>query len=221
MSKLAKSYATMFIITILFVAQASMFAQALSVSASGTKEVVLSGRVGKNQFIWISDAPFEKINGTAEGVGGTLTINPKDLRFIKGTISAQVATMKTGNDMRDEHLRGTNWLDASNYPAITFTADSVSNVKVSENKMTADVTGGFTMHGVTKTLTIPFTLQYIDASEKTRERAPGDFVMLTADFEVALKDFDVQGSKGIIGNKVGEKIQINAKLFGSTELNAQ
>jgi len=192
--------------------------QALSVDASGARKVTLSDKVGRNQFAWTSDAPLEKIKGTAEGVGGTLTLNPKDLGTLKGTVSVKVETMKTGNGTRDGHLKSAQWLDAAKYPTISFTIASVSNVKVNGTSATGTATGKFTMHGVTRTMSIPFKLTYIDESAATRKRAPGDLVSISADFEIALADFNVAGTKGTVGSKVGEKIEISAQLFGSTGL---
>jgi len=195
----------------------SASAQALSVSASGTKKVTINDAVGKNQFTWISEAPLEKIKGTAEGISGSLTLDPKNLSTIRGTISAKVATMKSGNATRDGHLQSAQWLDAGKYPTITFTITSVSNVKVSGNTATGTANGNFTMHGVTKSMAIPFKLTYIDESAKTRQRAPGDLVSITANFDVALASYNVAGAKGVVGSKVGEKIDVTAQLFGSAQ----
>jgi polyisoprenoid-binding protein YceI len=200
------------------IAGAGAVAQPLSVNASGSKRVTISDKVGKNQFSWSSDAPLEKIKGTAEGVTGTFNIDPKNPSAITGTISASVATMKTGNATRDGHVKSAQWLDATAHPRITFTIARVSGIKVNGNSMTATATGAFTMHGVTKTISVPFKLTYLDASAATAKRAPGDLVMITADFDIALKDYNVAGSKGTIGSKVGEKISITATLFGSTGL---
>jgi hypothetical protein len=60
------------------IAGAAAEAQPLSVAASGTKRVTISDKVGKNQFSWSSDAPLEKIKGTAEGVSGSFSIDPKE-----------------------------------------------------------------------------------------------------------------------------------------------
>ncbi len=193
-------------------------AQALGVGTAGAKKVTLSDKVGKNQFTWVSEAPLENIKGTSEGVSGSFTIDPKNLASLRGTITTQVTTMKTGNGTRDEHLKGNQWLDGGKYPTISFTITSVSNVKASGNAATGTATGNFTMHGVTKTISIPFKLQYIPESAKTKERAPGDLVMVTADFTVSLKDFNVAGSKGIVGSKVGETIKVSAQLYGATGL---
>lgn len=177
-----------------------------------------SDKVGKNQLLWNSTMPLETIDGTAEGISGWLSFDPTKPTAITGTVSASVATMKSGNDMRDKHLYSETWLDASKYPHITFTAKTTKNLKHVGNKFTADVTGEFTMHGITKTMTIPVEIEYIKANAETAKRAPGDLVALTGTFSVPIKDFNVAGSKGTIGNKVGEKITIKAQLFGASGL---
>lgn len=199
-------------------ATAYVTAQPLVVNASGQKKITLSNKVGKNQFTWVSDAPLEKINGTAEGISGQLTLDPKNMAGIRGTISAQVSTMKTGNSTRDGHLHGDQWLDAAKYPTISFTLASVRDVKINGATATGMAVGNFTMHGITHSVSVPFTLKYIEESAKTRERAPGDMVMLTAEFSISLKNFNVAGSRGTIGSKVGETIVVKAQLFGATGL---
>jgi polyisoprenoid-binding protein YceI len=188
----------------------------LAVGSAGAKKVTLNDHVSKNQFMWISEAPLENIKGSSEGVTGAFTIDPKNLSTLRGTISTQVKTMKTGNGTRDNHLMGAAWLDAGKYPAITFTILSVSEVKASGATATAVATGDFTMHGVTKRMTIPFKLTYMQESDKTRERAPGDLVMIAANFDVSLKDYKITGSEGLVGSKVGQNIKITAQIFGNT-----
>ncbi|MDB5034746.1 MAG: hypothetical protein JWQ98_1987 [Chlorobi bacterium] len=193
-------------------------AQGLTVNASGVKTVKLSDRVSKNQFVWVSNAPLENMKGTAEGVSGTLTLDPRNLGTIRGTIGATVSTMKSGNAMRDSHIQSAQWLDGAKYPLLSFTIGSVSGIKVTGNSATGTATGKFTMHGVTKSLSVPFKITYLDESAETRKRAPGDLVMISATFDVALADYNVSGAQGTIGSKVGEKIQVTAQLFGSTGL---
>lgn len=197
-------------------ATGSLSAQPLAVGTAGAKTVTLNDKVGKNQFTWTSEAPLEKIKGTCEGVTGSLTLDPKNIAATRGTVSAQVATMKSGNASRDGHIRGNQWLNAGSFPTISFSITSVGNVKVSGNSATGTATGRFTMHGVTKTIAVPFKLTYVVESAATQKRAPGDLVMMTADFDLKLADFNVTGAKGLIGSTVGETIKISAQLYGST-----
>ncbi len=201
-------------ITAVFIA-ATAFAKT---EANAQSTFKFNDKVGKNQFEWNSTMPVETIDGTAEGITGWLTFDPAKPTTITGTVSASVATMKSGNDMRDQHLHSDSWLDAAKYPQITFTAKTAKNVKQSGNKYTADVTGDFSMHGVTKSMTIPVEIQYIKANAETAKRAPGDLVAVTGTFTVPIKDFNVAGSKGTIGSKVGETITIKAKLYGASGL---
>ena len=51
---------------------------------------------------------------------------------------------------------------------------------------------------------------------KAGDRAPSFSAADDAGSTVSLKDFNVQGAKGFVGSKVGETINVTAKLFGST-----
>lgn len=207
-------------LSILSVALGLMFiassANAQLTVATGQKTVTINDKVGKNQFQWVSEAPLENIKGSSEGVAGSFTFDPKNIAGLTGTITTQVKTMKTGNDTRDGHLQNASWLDAAKYPVITFKIKSVKNVKATGADATGVAEGEFSMHGVTKTMAIPFKLKYIPANAKTKERATGDLVMITANFDIALKDYNVTGASGVVGSKVGESIKIEAKLFGNT-----
>ncbi|HEY3875818.1 MAG TPA: YceI family protein, partial [Candidatus Kapabacteria bacterium] len=183
-------------------------AQGFGGVAAGARTLTMNDKVNKNQFVWLSDAPLESIKGSSEGVTGTLTMDPSNLLSIRGTISTQVATMKTGNDTRDHHLKSADWLDAYHDPTISFTITSVSSVQVSGTTAMGTAVGNFTMHGVTKQLSIPFKLTYIPASPKTAARAPGDLVMISSEFNVSLRDYNISGEHDTMGSKVGETIKV-------------
>lgn len=202
---------------LLFAAGSSVTAQPLKVGAKGPKVITLSDKVGKNQFQWKSTAPLENIEGTADGVTGTITLDPTNVATLRGELSVPVVTLKSGNKTRDEHIRAATWLDAERYPTIQYKVSEVKNITVKGNSVRGTAVGEFSLHGVVKMLEVPFTLTYLDASPKTKARAAGDLVTIGADFSVALRDFNVAGSNGTIGSKVGEKIELKATLFGSTE----
>jgi polyisoprenoid-binding protein YceI len=206
---------------VLFAISTGSIAQVSSAHQSSlphaSKKFTWNDRVSKNQFVWVSDAPVEKIRGTSEGVSGSITMDPSDITTLRGTVITEDRTMKTGNGTRDNHLLSPEWMDPAKYPQIKFVVQSVADPKTSGNVTTAMVTGDFTMHGVTKRLTVPFKLTYIAESPKTRERAPGDLLVLSANFNIALKDFKIEGTSGVVGSKVGETIQITAQLFGNSE----
>ncbi len=52
-----------------------------------------------------------------------------------------------------------------------------------DNKLEAKVTGDFTVHGVTKEVTTTVTMTYLDESEQTKQRAPGDLLGCSGYFQ--------------------------------------
>jgi polyisoprenoid-binding protein YceI len=132
-----------------------------------------------------------------------LQINGKDLSSIKGQISFDVASMKTGNDMRDDHLRSDVWLDAAKFPKITFTVKSVT----AKEDGKVSVTGDFNLHGVAKELTTEADVKIVEKGGKT-------LIQVKTAFKVALADYNVKGKAGVVGNKVGKEIGVNVRLRG-------
>jgi polyisoprenoid-binding protein YceI len=63
----------------------------------------------------------------------------------------QAASVDTNNNNRDEHLRTPDFFDVAKHPAISFKSTAIKE----RSKDLYDVTGDFTMHGVTKRITIP------------------------------------------------------------------
>lgn len=205
---------TLSIFAVLMIFTASMFAQGFKVKANGEQKFNFEDKAGRNQTSFFSTTPLEDITGLSGGVQGSVTFNVNDIKSLKGKISVPVASIKTGIDMRDEHMRGAGWLDAEKYPDITFEIIKVSDVKVvADNKLTAKVTGNYTMKGVTKEITTDATLTYLDESDQTKMRAPGDLLGVQAKFNVKLSDFNVNNK--IVGQKVSENIEVSVNIVGS------
>ena len=155
---------------------------------------------------WVSEAPVEKITGSAKG-RATLTMNGDDFSTLKGDIVFKVGSMKSGNDTRDKHLRSAQWLDAATYPDITFSVESVEVTADTEKGKKVKVSGSISIHGVSQPLST-------DAIIKTLEKDGKKKIMIKTKFEVELGKFNIEGKKGIVGKKVGKTIQIKTTLKG-------
>jgi polyisoprenoid-binding protein YceI len=127
------------------------------------------------------DAPLESINGSANGISGTVTFDPENPSATTGKIVVAAESLMVPNPMQKEHLHSDKWLDVATYPDITFEAKSLANVKTDGNTTTADVTGTFTLHGVSKDITAPIKLTYL--KDKLGDRVPnmkGDLLVIRA-----------------------------------------
>ena len=201
----------------LFVVVSTSLAQGFKVNGSGEQTFNFEDKNGRNQVSFFSTTPLEDITGISNAVRGKVTLNIADIKTLKGSISTSVVSIKTGIDLRDEHLRSDNWLDATTYPDVSFVIKKVDDVNVSaNNKLEAKVTGDFSAHGITKEVVADVTMTYLEASEQTKQRAPGDLLGIQAKFNIILSDYDVENM--IVGQKVADNIEINVNIVGSNAL---
>ena len=205
---------TLSIFAVIMIFTASIFAQGFKVKASGEQTFNFLDKAGRNQTTFFSTTPLEDITGLSGDVKGNVTFNVNDVKTLKGKITVSVASIKTGIDLRDEHMRSAGWLDAETYPEISFEIKKVSDVKsLADNKLTVKITGIYTMHGVTKDVTADATLTYLDESEQTKMRAAGDLLGVQAKFNVKLSDYGVNNK--VVGQKVSESVEVSVNIVGS------
>lgn len=205
---------TLSIFAVIMIFTASIFSQGFKVKASGEKSFNFADERGRNQVTFFSAAPVEDITGLSGAIKGSATFNVNDIKTLNGSFTIPVASLKTGIEMRDGHLQSANWLNAETFPEITFVIKNVSDVKsLADNKLTAKVKGDFTLHGVTKGVIADVTITYLDESEQTKMRAPGDLLGVQAKFNVKLSDYGVNNK--LVGQKVAENIEVSVNIVGN------
>ncbi|HOI28724.1 MAG TPA: YceI family protein [Melioribacteraceae bacterium] len=204
-------------LVLFFFVFSSLIAQGFKVKTSGTQAFNFEDKNGRNQVTFFSATPVEDITGTANGISGTATFDIADFaRTMKGSIAVKVASMNTGIELRNQHLRGANWLNAEKFPDIVFTIKQVSGLKQSgDNKLEFKAKGDFTLHGVTKEISADVEATYLEESEQTKKRAPGDLLGIRAKFNIRLSEFGVNNQ--LIGNKVAENIEVSVNIVGSNK----
>ena len=108
-----------------------------------------------------------KTTGSFTDVTGVIKIDAEHLE--KSSVQAKigVASVNTGLAKRDEHIQKSDYLDALNFGEITFVSKSVKALSATEGAMTGD----FMMHGVTKTISMPFKVLGFGADPWGGQRA--------------------------------------------------
>jgi polyisoprenoid-binding protein YceI len=94
----------------------------------------------------IKHLAISKVNGSFGDFSGTFTYDPANPGATKAEAVIQVASIDTGNEKRDSHLKNPDFFDAEKFPTMTFKSTSVT-MKDAEN---GEIAGDLTMHGVTK-----------------------------------------------------------------------
>ncbi|OUE23839.1 hypothetical protein BFL36_07265 [Clavibacter michiganensis] len=92
--------------------------------------------------------------GKTEKVSGTITVDGSTLK--DATVKVDVGTIATDQAPRDDYFHGTA-MEVSKYPDATFklTQPVDAAVPASGQVATVQATGELTMHGVTKSVTVP------------------------------------------------------------------
>ena len=83
-----------------------------------------------------------------EGSAHVDTVTPANSSV---TVTIQAASVTTGNEQRDGHLKTPDFFDIATYPQITFVS---TNVERDGSEWA--ITGDLTINGVTKSVTVPF-----------------------------------------------------------------
>ncbi len=89
------------------------------------------------------------IHGRFNEVDGQFSIDRQDPSKSSFSLTIKADSVDTANAARDEHLRQPDYFDTKQFPTIEFRS---TKVKVIEGGY--EVTGDFTMHGVTRQITI-------------------------------------------------------------------
>lgn len=119
---------------------------------------VLSSIVTFGQTTWKSDImhsnlgfivkhlTISEINGRFTEFNVTVNTSKADYSDAQVELTAQVASINTDVEARDNHLRSADFFDAENYPTLTFKSTSMEKVDDNNGKLLGDLT----FHGVTK-----------------------------------------------------------------------
>lgn len=171
--------------------------------ASSRAKLVVEANDADSRVQFVSDAPLEKITGVGHTVTGDVDLDPAAVASTKGTVELAVASIKTNVDLRDEHLRGPDWLDAAKYPKIKFEIKKVEGATALKPNESVDVKvhGKVTMHGVTRDEV---------ATAKVRW-SPTDGAKITAQFKVNLTNYKVS-VPSLVRLKVSDEIALNVML---------
>jgi polyisoprenoid-binding protein YceI len=94
-----------------------------------------------------------RVRGTFEDLAGTITVAEDPLESTV-EIEAKAASVTTGTTDRDNHLRSADFLDAEQYPLVTFKSTGLAP-SGDDWKLTGDLT----IRGVTKPATFDLTFE--------------------------------------------------------------
>ncbi len=144
------------------------------------------------------------VRGTVGGLSGTLEFDPERPQDTRIDVSADTATIATGEPRRDGHLRSADFFDATTYPRIRFASTAVTP----KGPDTFEVQGVLEIRGVARPVTAEAELAGIVDDPKMGRRV-GSNATLTID----RRDWGLVWNQPIAnGVLVGDKVKIDLGL---------
>jgi polyisoprenoid-binding protein YceI len=170
---------------------------------------------GVNNATFKLDAPLEALSGNATGISGTVTFDPVAPAATTGKIVVASSSMHVGNPMQQQHMLSDKWMDAAKFPDIAFEVKELRNVKTTGEVTTADITGTFTLKGISKEITAP--VKFTCLKDKLSQRVPnqkGDLLVIRSTFNIKRSDFGIM--PGQMEEKVSDTIELTLSIAGAS-----
>jgi polyisoprenoid-binding protein YceI len=145
-----------------------------------------------------------KVRGTFGAFSGAVTVAADGTPSVSAEID--VASVNTGNEQRDEHLRAADFFDVAKYPTATFVSTSVT--PDGENYR---VEGDFTLKGVTRRISLPVDFNGVNPGMGHGAVAgfEASVVLNRKDFGIDI-DMPLETGGAVVGDKVTITLEIEA-----------
>lgn len=137
------------------------------------------------------------VEGSLKGLAGSITFDGNNLRDARFEVSVQSQTVDTGIALRDKHLQKEDYLDAGNFPYISFVSSSV--IQFNDSKDSYKLTGRLTIKGVSKEILVPFSISELS-----------DGIQFKGVLTINRNDFKVGGSSLSMGDEVKILLRVKA-----------
>lgn len=154
---------------------------------------------------FVSHLGFSDLAGMFLESSGSFSYDEETQELKNATVTIKTDSVFTNHDERDQHLKGPDFLNTSEYPEMTFVATKAEKLSATEGKLTGDLT----LLGVTKPITLDVRLN------KAGNYPFGDgHYAVGIDATGTFKRSDFGMSYGVDGNIVGDEIKLVIGIEG-------
>lgn len=113
---------------------------------------------------------FSNVYGKFADMEGKLVLDEAAPQNSKVSVTIKMASVTTGIEKFDAHLKGKDFFDVEAFPAATYES---TKVEITEAGKKAKVTGNLTLHGITKPVTLDVTLNKIGLNTFSNKKTAG------------------------------------------------
>jgi polyisoprenoid-binding protein YceI len=147
----------------------------------------LDGSHSRAQFA-VKHMMVSTVRGQFTKTTGTGTWDGKSFTTASIDVTIDAASISTGIEGRDNHLRSADFFDVAKFPTITFKSTKIEQVSPGKLKMTGDLT----LHGVTRSVVLD-----VDGPSAVMKEQNGLRVGASATGKINRKDFGLTWNRAI------------------------
>ena len=155
---------------------------------------------------------FSSPSGKFTAVDGIITIDEKNPQHSTVEVTIKIASLMTGIEKFDTHLKGADFFDADKFPTAIFISKSVA--PLGNNR--AKVSGELTLHGITKPIALEVKLNKIGNNPFTQRKTVG----FSANTVIKRSDFNMLFGLPGVSDEVKIEIEAEGILVSSEEKSA-
>jgi len=147
---------------------------------------------------------FTTVKGRFRDLAGTITLDEADQARSGVEVEIQAASIDSGVEQRDGHLRSADFLDVEQYPTITFISTSLQG---SRDEFT--LTGDLTLHGVTRQVSLDVTLNGVGTNPYGKTVAG-----FSAETKISRKEWGLNWNVGLEagGVLVSDQLKVSVEI---------
>ena len=135
---------------------------------------------------------------------GAITIDETDVSKSTVEFEVKAASVDTGNEKRDQHLRSSDFFSAKQFPVITFKSTKVSAKEGEEDVL--EVAGDLELHGVKKSIMVDVTI-----TGRAKDRQGASLIGFESIFTIKRSEFGMTYGMEGISDDVQLTVSIEAK----------
>lgn len=143
--------------------------------------------------------------GRFDKVEGTFLLDKENASSSSINVTVPVESVSSGNSSRDGHLKKADFFSAAEFPTMSFKSTEVTKKGEADGYPVFTVKGDFTMHGVTK----PITVDVKHTGEGSGQR--GQVAGFETTFTIKRSDY---GMNFMQGKGLGDDVTITVSLEG-------
>ena len=147
---------------------------------------------------------LSKVKGKFMDFNINLSNDEHDITKSSVNVVIKAASVDTGIEGRDKHLRTADFFDVEKFPEITF-----QSTRIEKRGKQLIAHGTLTMHGISKEIALPFTITGVDENaDKTKKN-----VGYSASLVLNRRDYGINYEHKTVPNFVGDNITVEIDLI--------